>query len=144
MTQNKSLQDGTTPVCLPERYGWVSPLCVYICLAHPMPLHVTRSRLKTLEWGYPVYTTMIMLIHVTADKNVCISHMCDVVEVRDLSSGFCSNWTSWANYSNLHWTRKYLVKEGTQSHCPVTLYSVCVPGVKSERQVYTVKTDWLF
>ena len=38
------------------------------------------------------------------------SYLCNVVEVRYLSSRFCSNWTSRANHSNFAWTRNYLVK----------------------------------
>ena len=64
--------------------------------------------------------------------NYMYSNLCDVVVVRVLSSGFCSNWTSRTDHGNLHWSRNDLIVEGIQSHCPIALYIVYVYHMYAE------------
>ena len=128
-------------VCPPNFFvHWGAPYaCLYIYTLSASPCDHARSKLKmvkTLKWDYPAYGYWLYIY--------CTSHMCDIVVMRDLSSGLGSNWTSWANYANLHWTRNDLVKEGIQRHCPVTLYIVYVLQVWGVRGKYTVKTKLLF
>ena len=50
-----------------------------------------------------------------------LNYLCDIVVVRYLSSGFCGNWTSWANPADLDWVLENLLEECIQCYRPVTL-----------------------